>query len=483
MSLRQDGRRKPSIVDDLADRVAAVASGDARGSFERADRFDDLQLRALALAAESGGGEEIRRAAAVEFLSSAVTMLATEDAWEPGVARQTVVAAAERLDMAPGAALLAVFLRALGSSVVAQHSPVAVVEFYLWLLVELGPAEAASLWAVGEDGRLVCLTGAGVAPKSRRFRAAASAALHERPVHSPQVRAVPVERWDQRFAALAARSHGSARGRLQVWILECAAALTPVLERETLFQRNADRERDRFSGRERVLLRLGYDLHDGPLQELVSLSEELTLVRSQVLGVVADGDTERVAGRFDDVHARVAELDRTLRELARSMRVTSAVERPMEAVLRSELDLVRDAGITTTLTLTGSLTRLTESQRIVLYRVVQEVLANVRKHSEATEVDVRLSARSSSIELSISDNGRGFDVHETARNALESNRLGLAGVQERVQLLGGALRIEATVGEGVTVRASIPRWRPLERAAPTHYATAAPRERVRLTAR
>jgi signal transduction histidine kinase len=96
----------------------------------------------------------------------------------------------------------------------------------------------------------------------------------------------------------------------------------------------------------------------------------------------------------------------------------------------------------------------------VLYRVVQESIANTRKHSGATRVDVRVRALPAYIEVTVEDNGRGFDVHSTVARALDASRLGLAGVSERARLLGGAVEIEARVGEGVLVRATLPRWRP-----------------------
>jgi two-component system, NarL family, sensor histidine kinase UhpB len=92
--------------------------------------------------------------------------------------------------------------------------------------------------------------------------------------------------------------------------------------------------------------------------------------------------------------------------------------------------------------------------------VVQESIANARKHSGATRVDVHVRACAGYVEATVEDNGCGFDVHATVARALDASRLGLAGVTERVRLLGGAVDIEARVGEGVLVRATLPRWRP-----------------------
>jgi len=461
-----------AFADEFVERVRGIVDGEARRRPAALPRLDACEARALALVEAGGASEEMRRSAAVEFLGDAVATLALDGAWEKGAAREAVSASAPVFDMAPGAALLAVFLRALTNSDVGQLPPQIATELFLWLLVELGPAEAASLWAAtGPSGRVACLAAAGEAPKSRRFRAAAVAALDDRAGGSAHVHAVCVDRWDRPFAALAARVHPSQSARLGVWLREAAAALSPVLERETLFERNATRERELVSASERRLLRVGYDLHDGPLQEIVALAEDLRLMCSQVVPRLEADDAARVAGRFEDLEARVGALDRSLRDVALSIRPTSAVERPLEHVFRQELEaLGRACGTETTLDVAGDTKDLTDSQKIVLYRVVQESLANVRKHSSATHADVRMRALPGYVEVTISDNGSGFDIHSTVQRALHTDRLGLAGVSERVRLLGGALDIEARIGEGVVVRATLPRWRPVEQAVETAYA-------------
>jgi two-component system nitrate/nitrite sensor histidine kinase NarX len=246
-----------------------------------------------------------------------------------------------------------------------------------------------------------------------------------------------------------------------------------VLERETLFERNAARERELVSATERRILRLGYDLHDGPLQEIVAFAEDLRLARTQVTSLLDASHAECIGGRFDDLEARLASLDRGLRDLVHSARPTTAVERPLEHVVRTELEkLESSSDVQTTLSVEGDLSDLTDSQKIVLYRTVQESLANVRKHSGATHVDVRVRALQGYVDVTVADNGCGFDIHATVARALNAKRLGLAGVSERVRLLGGAIDIEARVGEGVLVRATLPRWRPTKSEHSFAYAAA-----------
>ena len=224
-----------------------------------------------------------------------------------------------------------------------------------------------------------------------------------------------------------------------------------------LFDRHAARERSLVSGGERRLVRLGFDLHDGPLQELVALADDLRLARDQVASVLEGSHRSLVSGRFDDLEARLGSLDRGLRDIAHSVRSTSAVEQPLEHALRSEVDgLERATGIHVELDVGGDVATLTDSQKIVLFRVVQESLSNIRKHSRATRAVVRVRALSGYVSLEVSDNGCGF----AASGARAKRRLGLVGVVERVRLLGGDVEIESSPGNGVLVRATLPRWRP-----------------------
>ena len=91
---------------------------------------------------------------------------------------------------------------------------------------------------------------------------------------------------------------------------------------------------------------------------------------------------------------------------------------------------------------------------------MQESLANVREHSGATAVEVRIRARRSTIDVSITDNGQGFEVSRAVAKAAQRGRLGLVGMGERVRLLGGTFQIDSKPGGPTTLRFSLPRWEP-----------------------
>ena len=95
--------------------------------------------------------------------------------------------------------------------------------------------------------------------------------------------------------------------------------------------------------------------------------------------------------------------------------------------------------------------RLPSEVETALYRIVQEALANVVKHADATHVSILLTRRNRSVAAVIEDDGRGFDQGSTGDGVL-----GLVGMRERVGLVGGRLRIESLEGAGTTIVAEVP---------------------------
>src|SRR5439155_20925136 len=294
-----------TLSSELIARAAAIGAGKPRSA---ATAHLPAELRAALRACEvrarrlsDGWGQ----GAALDFLGDAIVAVALEHRFEPGEARAAVTAAADELGLPPHAAAFAVFRRALASKEFAQLPPAGAAELALVLLVELAPAAAGSLWILDAAGSTTCLVSHGKAPRSRRLREVAKAALDGVTAGSPQVHVRVVERWDRPYAALVARGRIAESEHLEEYLEEAANALAPLLERASLFDRRVQREHDLVAAGERRLLRLGFDLHDGPLQEIVALAEEIRTASTQISAVVPDDFRHRVHGRFNDVHARL----------------------------------------------------------------------------------------------------------------------------------------------------------------------------------
>ena len=96
--------------------------------------------------------------------------------------------------------------------------------------------------------------------------------------------------------------------------------------------------------------------------------------------------------------------------------------------------------------------RLPEAVETALYRIVQEALTNTAKHARAKSARIVLERRPSSVQVSVEDDGRGFDVGDVG----SGGRFGLSGMRERAALLGGSLIIESEPSRGARVIARIP---------------------------
>jgi two-component system, NarL family, sensor histidine kinase UhpB len=220
------------------------------------------------------------------------------------------------------------------------------------------------------------------------------------------------------------------------------------------------RERRLAAANERLLVRLGFDLHDGPLQQVFALAQDVRLLQGQIVPLVDGEHRETVVGRFADLNAQLAELHQDLRDLAQSLEPRSLLQHPLpEAVGRELAALNRRTGISTSIVLDGSFDALSASQRIALLRVLQEALSNIRHHSGAREVALTLRDDAvTGVCMEVRDDGHGFDPASVAPAEEGESGLGLVGMRARLGLLGGRLEIESAPGGPTAIRATLPRW-------------------------
>jgi signal transduction histidine kinase len=267
--------------------------------------------------------------------------------------------------------------------------------------------------------------------------------------------------WNRPHAALVVRGTAVDTEATLALAEELAAALPPVLEKASLLERNAEREQTLVDSTERRLVRLGFDLHDGPLQDVAALTTEVKLFKRQLAGVVPDGEVNhRLLGRVDDVEARLRAVSAELRELARSLEAPTLLKVPFGQLVRKEVAQLEQArGVRVTLDLQGDPNVLSPSQRIALLRVVEAALSNVREHSDARKVTISIAVGRAGVRAEIVDDGSGFDVEDSLLRAARDGRLGVIGMSERIRLLGGSFDLRSGPGGPTTVTVVLPRWR------------------------
>ena len=440
-----------AAVGDAEDDVLAAAREQARALLRAGDASADAAERAaLALAGEGLGLVLLERRFA-ETASAVVDLLVT------GSPRGD---AAVRLDL---------FRELLSSRALGELPPAAAAEGVLRAAVSIGPLSEASLWESGER-RLACLSLVGENAATRRMRACAHEVLRRGRSRNPgrgHVHGVPVLRWGATYAALVFRARPAAREAALAYAREAASHLTTVVDRERLLRRAGAHERTLVEASERRLVRIGLDIHDGPLQVLATLVGDTHVLRDRLeSGRDLGGDLRFLRAWLDDYALRLREVDEALRELALSLESRRLRAGDLAVALRDEAStFAARSGIDVEIDVSGSFDKLTPSQRFALAGVVREGLANVREHSSAARATLRVRATAACIRASIVDDGRGFDVERALVAAAERGRLGLVGMSERVRLLGGHLAVDSRPGGPTAITVTLPRWEAVSEAA------------------
>jgi signal transduction histidine kinase len=203
-------------------------------------------------------------------------------------------------------------------------------------------------------------------------------------------------------------------------------------------------------------LRLAQELHDNPMQTLYSV-----IYRVEELRKAMDPELEVV---FSEINQDIQKVLQDLRYTAKELRPPSIFNFGLENAIRSHVDdtLEKYPALQIRLSLAHDRQLLPEKIRLALFRVFQQALANVIRHAEATEVDVKFNFDAEQVYLVISDNGKGFEVPKNWIEFVRDGHYGLAGALERVGALGGTLKVESRPGSSTTIHASVPWTESLE---------------------
>ena len=120
------------------------------------------------------------------------------------------------------------------------------------------------------------------------------------------------------------------------------------------------------------------------------------------------------------------------------------------------IDQIRGAGIPVVVKAPAGPLQLSPAVTTTLFRIVQEAVSNVVRHAEAGSVTIVLEVVNGLAQLRVQDDGRGFDPDHASRDEVELQRLGLLGIRERAEMLGGHIQIDSALERGTTLRVSIP---------------------------
>ncbi len=195
---------------------------------------------------------------------------------------------------------------------------------------------------------------------------------------------------------------------------------------------------------ERERSRIARELHDGLGQQIAALSISVASLKRQIPEQDAEPRMQMLR-----LQQRIAAIAEGIRRISHELHPAVLELAGIAAALRSHCkQFSTDNGVSVALEVEGGFDHLTAEAALCLYRVAQEALQNIAKHSGAKEARVQLELAGEGVLLTVSDGGRGFDADIPAVRA----GLGLVSMKERARLLHGTLKITSAPGQGTTLR-------------------------------
>jgi PAS domain S-box-containing protein len=203
-------------------------------------------------------------------------------------------------------------------------------------------------------------------------------------------------------------------------------------------------------------LRIARELHDDTAQALTRLSRGLDML-VDTLASIENQLPQEVPKGVEELREQTDGILEGVRRFSRDLRPPILADLgvlPALKWLTTALEEQHD--IAANIRVLGEQRRLPDDAELALFRIAQEALNNVTKHSEASAVELTVDFRGAEITMTIADNGKGFEVPPATSDLAGSGKLGIIGMQERARLLGGTLAVQSEPGAGTSVVVTVP---------------------------
>jgi two-component system NarL family sensor kinase len=199
-----------------------------------------------------------------------------------------------------------------------------------------------------------------------------------------------------------------------------------------------------IEGQEAERLRIAKDLHDSLGGLLSTVKAHFTTIQKEIEELEKLNITEKTNSLIDEACIEVRRISHNMMPHALSL---SGLKGAVEDIVAN----LKEEGYKVTLEL-GDLPEMETTREVMVYRLLQEIISNIRKHAESKSVLIQLLAHNGELNLLIEDNGKGFDYN----SALEKGGLGLKSINSRVQFLDGQIDWDTQEGQGTSVSIKIP---------------------------
>ncbi len=206
-----------------------------------------------------------------------------------------------------------------------------------------------------------------------------------------------------------------------------------------------------IQGREDERARLAREVHDGPAQVLA----HVLLCTEQGITLAQQGSHDRLLDLLQMLRDTSRSSLHEIRRFVADLRPPTLEKQGLDAALRELCDRAAQSGTIVVQYNGQPLPPLAPEHEIVIYRIAQEAITNAAKHTRNTTVRVHAYAADDHVTLVVQDNGPGFDP-QTAAARVQGRHWGLAGMQERAELIGAQFAVVSRIGEGTELRLLLP---------------------------
>ncbi len=201
---------------------------------------------------------------------------------------------------------------------------------------------------------------------------------------------------------------------------------------------------------EQTFKNISQEIHD-------NIGQVLSLAKITI-NTMDGNDQEMLMEKINTSSQLVSQAIQDLRDLSRSLNADAIGEMGLLRSIEYELELIKKTGrYQTNLVKEGTHQRLSHKHELILFRIFQEVLNNVLKHSKASEINMKINYNSTNFIMHITDNGIGFDASSMLSQDNNTNSgLGITNISNRAGLIGADFRIISEQGKGTTVTINLP---------------------------
>src|SRR5579863_6152016 len=200
---------------------------------------------------------------------------------------------------------------------------------------------------------------------------------------------------------------------------------------------------------EQTLKNISQEIHD-------NIGQVLSLAKLN-LATIDVSKALRLQEKIDESKNLVGKVIQDLRDLAKSLNTDYVVQMGLARSIEYELELINKTELfKTSFRISGSVIRMEKQNELVIFRIVQETLNNIIKHSGATEITVLLVYSPEIFELSIMDNGQGFNLEASPEKYRGSSGLGIKNMQNRAELIQAHFTISSDSGRGTFTKLTLP---------------------------